>query len=67
MPHPESSSKWFQMYYSNASEKKRNKHKNRTENVILKKQFLLFLRFRTEGKEQQEIHFTNANTNNEKV
>ena len=55
MPHPESSSKWFQMYYSNASEKKRNKQiKIERKMQFLKKQFLLFLRFRTEGKEQQE-------------
>ena len=32
----------------------------------MKKQ-LLFVRFRIQGEEKQEIHFTNANTNNKKV
>ena len=31
----------------------------------MKKQVLLSLRFRIQGKEKQKIHFTHANTNNE--
>ena len=33
----------------------------------MKKQLLLFVPFRIQGKEKQKMHFTNANTNNEKV
>ena len=40
--------------------------KNKTANVIFKKQVSLSVRFRIQGKEKQ-IYFTNANANNEKV
>ena len=33
----------------------------------MKKQVLLSVRFRIQGKEKQKMHFTNANTDNEKV
>ena len=33
----------------------------------MKKQVLLSLRFRIQGKEKQKINFTNANTNNESI
>ena len=33
----------------------------------MKKQVLLSVRFQIQGKEKQKIHFTNADTNNEKV
>ena len=33
----------------------------------MKKQVLLSLRFSVQRKEKQKVHFTNANTNNEKV
>ena len=36
-------------------------------NTIFKKQLLLPVRFRIRRKEDQKIHFTNANENNEKV
>ena len=33
----------------------------------MKKRVLLSLRFPIQGEEKQKVHFTNANTNNEKV
>ena len=33
----------------------------------LKEKVVLSVSFRIQGKEKQKIHFTNANTNNEKV
>ena len=36
-------------------------------NVNFEETCLLFLYFRIQGKEKQKTHFTNANTNNEKV
>ena len=33
----------------------------------MKKQVLLSVGFRIQGKEKQKMHFTNANTDNEKV
>ena len=33
----------------------------------MKKQVLLYVRLRIQGKEKQKIHFTNADTNNENI
>ena len=58
------------MYYSNAPEKMRNNYEQfKTERQMqcLKEKVVLSVSFRIQGKEKQKIHFTDANTNNEKV
>ena len=56
------------MQYANAPEKMRNNYKQlKAAANVIKKQVLLFVRFRIQGKEKQKIHFTNVNTNNKKV
>ena len=58
------------MYYSNAPEKMRKNYeqlKIEPQLQVLQKKSLLFVRFRIQEQENQKIHFTNANINNEKV
>ena len=70
MSQQECCSKRSHMYYSNTLEKMRNNHeqlKIERQMQFLKKQFLLLVRFRIQGKIMLEIYFICANKNNRKV
>ena len=70
MSQQECDSKRSHMYNSNTLEKMRNNHeqlKIERQMQFLKKQFLLLVRFRIQGKIMLEIYFICANKNNRKV
>ena len=70
MSKPECSSKWFQMYYSNASgknDKQLRIVKIERQIQFLKEQHVSSVCFQTQRKKNQKTHFTYANAINEKV